>query len=90
MYAQGKEPLSAKGGKLTAYYGGHEQELDITEAMVSGFDNTKLGKQTLTVHYLGATAAFTVTVKAVSYTHLVNGWLTTAIPVRWRAAWPPS
>ena len=22
--------------------------------------------------------------------HAVNGWLTTAIPVRWRAAWPPS
>lgn len=68
-YFQNKDNLDVEGGKITLYYNDNSSEIiDMTEAMVSGFDNTKTGFQTLTVTYNGKTATFKVEiiVKSVS------------------------
>ncbi|MEE0762082.1 MAG: bacterial Ig-like domain-containing protein [Acutalibacteraceae bacterium] len=68
-YFQSKDNLDVEGGKITLYYNDNSSEIiDMTEAMVSGFDNTKTGFQTLTVTYNGKTATFKVEiiVKSVS------------------------
>ena len=62
-YLEGKDDLNVDGGKLTLTYNNRtSEEVDLTSDMVSGFDNTKLGSQTLTVSYQGKTANFTVTI----------------------------
>lgn len=68
-YFHSKDNLDVEGGKITLYYNDNSSEIiDMTEAMVSGFDNTKTGFQTLTVTYNGKTATFKVEiiVKSVS------------------------
>lgn len=51
-YLEGKDELDVTGGKVILHYNdGTTEEIVMTADMVTGFDNTKLGKQTLTVTY---------------------------------------
>ncbi len=64
-YLEGKDGLDVTGGKVKLYYDyGITDEIDMTADMISGFDNTKVGQQTLTVSYGGKTAAFGILVVA--------------------------
>ncbi|MBQ2253516.1 MAG: bacterial Ig-like domain-containing protein, partial [Clostridia bacterium] len=57
------------GGKLTLTYDDEStKEIDLSEAVVTGFDDTVVGPQTLTVTYDGLTCTFDVTVVAKSKT----------------------
>ena len=60
-YLKETEELDLTGGKLKLVYNnGTSEEIDLTVDMVSGFDNTKAGKQTLTVTYGGFTDNFEI------------------------------
>jgi len=60
-YLEGKDELDVTGGALTLFYAdGTTDTVDVTADMVSGFDNTKVGIQTLTVAYGGLLTAFEV------------------------------
>lgn len=64
-YTQNKEKLDLTGGKIKATYSDNSTEtVDMKSAQVtsSGFDNTKLGKQTIVVSYKQKTATFEVEV----------------------------
>jgi len=62
-YIQNTDEFIAAGGKLTLYYSDNtEGEIDLTEDMVSGFDNTTVGTQTLLVSCNGQTATFQVAI----------------------------
>ncbi|MBQ6552958.1 MAG: tyrosine-protein phosphatase [Clostridia bacterium] len=64
-YVEGREELDLAGGKLTVSYGdGDSEVIDLTADMVSGFDNTAFGPQTLTVRYNGFTASFDIEIIA--------------------------
>ena len=64
-YLEGKEALDLAGSKLTLIYDNDTTEvLDLTPDMVSGFDNTVVGRQTLTVTYGGFTDTFEVEIVA--------------------------
>ena len=66
-YLEGKDKLDVTGGKLTlTYNNGTTEVIDLAADMVSGFDNTKIGKQTLTVTYQGKTTTFEVEIIAVT------------------------
>ena len=66
-YLEGKDKLDVTGGKLTlTYNNGTTEAIDLAADMVSGFDNTKVGKQTLTVTYQGKTTTFEVEIIAVT------------------------
>ena len=66
-YLEGKDKLDVTGGKLTlTYNNGTTEVIDLAADMVSGFDNTKVGKQTLTVTYQGKTTTFEVEIIAVT------------------------
>ena len=57
------EDLDLTGGKITVSYDyGEPVEIDLTSAMIDGYDKTKAGKQTITVSYEGFTDTFEVTV----------------------------
>ena len=58
-----QEPLDITGGKITVSKGSGTQDIEIAEGMVSGYDKTTLGKQTLTITYGGQTVTYEVTVK---------------------------
>ena len=63
IYVRNRDELNAAGGRvLASYESGAEEEIDLTADMVSGFDNSALGKQTLTVTIGGKTTEFTVIV----------------------------
>ena len=63
IYVQNRDELNVAGGRvLASYESGAEEEIDLTADMVSGFDNSALGKQTLTVTIGGKTTEFTVIV----------------------------
>ncbi|MDE7294826.1 MAG: bacterial Ig-like domain-containing protein, partial [Oscillospiraceae bacterium] len=63
IYAINEDKLDVSGGKITLYYSDNSKNIiPMTSKMVSGFDNTKSGKQTLTVTYNGKTAQFDVEV----------------------------
>jgi len=47
---------------------GSELEIDNSDLTISGYDKTKVGKQTVTVSYEGKTAAFEVNVEAKTVT----------------------
>lgn len=65
VYLEGKDNLDLSGGKLrVTYNNGTQDEIDMTAEMVSGFDNEKVGRQTLTVNYGGKTTVFEVEVIA--------------------------
>ena len=77
-YVVNKEALDVAGGVVLAHYeSGETEELNLTAAMVSGFDNTVLGKQTLTVTVGGRTTTFEVEVveRAVTSVAVENGKL---------------
>ena len=60
-YSKDFENFDPSGGKVTLYYNNStSEEIDLTADMVSGFDNTKVGKQTLTVTYGGFTDTFEI------------------------------
>lgn len=62
-YTQNKEKLDLTGGKIKATYSDNSTEtVDMTSTQVtsSGFDNTKLGTQTIVVSYKQKTATFDV------------------------------
>ena len=63
--------LNWSEGKIELTYNtGTHKVADLTADMVSGFDNTKVGKQTLTVTYQGKTTTFEVTVRAKTLTEI--------------------
>ena len=60
-YIQNYEPLDLTGGKIKVYYdNGTTEILDITEEMISGFDNTKVGTNTIKVTYGGKESTYNV------------------------------
>lgn len=60
-YIEGYEEFDPTGGKVTlTYNNGTSEEIDLTADMVSGFDNTKAGKQDLKVTYGGFSDTFEV------------------------------
>ena len=58
-----QEPLDITGGKITVSKGSGTQDIEITEGMVSGYDKTTLGEQTLTITYGGQTTTYKINVK---------------------------
>ena len=72
-YIQGSENLNLSGGKITATYSDNTTEdIDMTSSKVtsSKFDNTKVGKQTITLTYEGKTTTFDVDVIAKTVTSI--------------------
>ena len=70
-YMQMSEQLDLTGAKLTANHSdGTTVTVDITDKMVSGFDNTKPGTNTITVTYGGVTVTFDVTIIKPTVTFL--------------------
>ena len=62
-YIQNREALDLSGGYITVYYdNGTTQNVYLSTLNVTGFDNSVLGEQTLTVKYSDFTAEFTVTI----------------------------
>lgn len=57
------EPLEVEGGTITVTKGSGTEEIPLTDDMISGYDPTKLGDQTVTVTYGGQTTTFVVNVK---------------------------
>ena len=57
------EPLDLSNGTITITKGSGTKDIAITENMVSGYDPTKLGKQTITITYGGKTTSYEVNVK---------------------------
>jgi len=87
-YLEAKDVLDVTGGRLTlTYNNGTTAVIDMTASMVTGFDNTKVGNQTLTVTYGGkfctyeakvCTARPVVTARAVGSGSAMLTW--SAIP----------
>ncbi len=70
-YLEAKGEFNATGGKLTLNYdNGYSTEIGIRSNMVSGFDNTVVGQQTLTVTCDGLTATFDVDIIAKTLTDM--------------------
>ena len=57
------EPLDLSNGTITITKGSGTKDIAITENMISGYDPTKLGKQTITITYGGKTTSYEVNVK---------------------------
>ena len=77
-YVVNKETLDVTGGVVSVRYeSGETEEIELTAAMISGFDNTALGKQTLTVTVGGLTTTFEVEVveRVVTSVSVENGKL---------------
>ena len=70
-YLEGKDTLDVTGGKIATYYDYDiVEEEDLTADMVSGFDNTVVGPQTLTVMFEGQTTTFDIEIVAKSLDHI--------------------
>ena len=70
-YLEGKDALDVTGGVITLYYdNGTSETKPLSAATVTGFDNTQVKEQTLTVTYAGKTAAYQVEVIAKSLTSI--------------------
>ena len=64
-YVEGEEEFDSAGGMITVYYDNESsEEIALTADMVSGFDNTLVGSQTLTVTYGDFTATFEIEITA--------------------------
>ena len=62
-YIEKTEELDLAGGVITIYYkNGEAEEIDLNTLTVTGFDNTVLGEQILTVEYYGLTTEFMVNI----------------------------
>ena len=60
-YTYLKDDLDVTGGEIKVKYDdATEETIEITKEMVTGFDNTKLGKETLTVTYGEKTATYEI------------------------------
>ena len=60
-YVVDRDMLDVSGGRIMLRYnGGATEETDLTADMISGFDNTILGKQTLTVTVNNASITFDI------------------------------
>ena len=57
------EAIDVSTGTISVTKGSGTKDIAITENMVSGYDPTKLGKQTITVTYGGKTTSYEVNVK---------------------------
>lgn len=63
-YLHNKDSIDLTGLEIVAIYeDGTNEEVEVTPAMVTGFENTKLGTQEITVTYNEFTVTFTVTVE---------------------------
>lgn len=75
-YMEG-EALDLTGCAMNVtYVSGRTEQMNVTADMVSGFDNTKIGEQILTVTWHGGSDTFPVTVKArpeVTGVELISG-----------------
>ena len=68
-YLEGTKELNLEGGKIIVYYDNSTSEImDITPEMVSGFDNTKIGTQTMTVTLAGKTTTYQIEIIEKSVT----------------------
>lgn len=66
-YLEVKEKLDVTGGEIAIFYNNGTSEVaSLTSDMVNGFDNTTVGKQTLTVTYEGSSTTFEIRVIAKS------------------------
>lgn len=66
LFTLEQDSLDVTGGKLAvSYLYSTDKVIDLTLDMVSGFDNTKVGEQTLTITYGGKTVTYTVVVLPV-------------------------
>ena len=64
-YIEGYDSFDPAGGKVTLYYNNDTSEvIDLSAEMVSGFDNTQVGKQTLIVIYEGFNDTFEIEILA--------------------------
>lgn len=71
-YLEYKDMLDVRGGVLTLFFDNDTSEdIDFTADMISGFDNTTLGVQTLTLTYEGFTATFDVEIVERSIASIV-------------------
>lgn len=62
-YYIGDEALDLTGGKFRAYYiDGTTGTVEVTPDMVSGYDLTQVGEQTVTVYYRGSELTYDITV----------------------------
>ena len=69
-YIEG-QGLDLSGGKVKVFYdNGTSEEISLTDDMISGYDVSIVGKQTITVTYKGKTATFEINVKAKSVTKI--------------------
>ena len=60
-YLEGKEDFDVTGGKVRLYYNNDTfADIDLNVDMISGFDNTVVGIQTLTVTYMGKAVNFEI------------------------------
>ena len=72
-YYTGIEKLDVSGGKIAIVYNdGTYEEIDLEESMISGFDNSQVGKQTLTVTYNDETFAFDIEHLALVYDNKIT------------------
>ncbi|MBE6805870.1 MAG: hypothetical protein E7526_05070 [Ruminococcaceae bacterium] len=73
-YLEVKDQLNVVGGQITLYYDNETEEtIAIKESMVTGFDNTKVGEQVLTVNYGEKTAEFVVIILGLGDIDGVDG-----------------
>ncbi len=60
----GTEKIDIEGGKICAYYSNAPTEIiNMTDSMISGFNNNILGKQTVSVNFRGLSKTFEIYVK---------------------------
>ena len=70
-YLESKEVLDLSGGKLTLYYSNDtSQQIDLSEATVSGFDNSIVGSKSIVVVYNELTTTFSVDVVAKTLVYI--------------------
>ncbi|MGN1306045.1 MAG: bacterial Ig-like domain-containing protein, partial [Faecousia sp.] len=73
-YLLNVDNLDVGGGEITvSYENGTTANIPMTDEMISGFDNTVLGEQALTVTYAGETAEFTVEICQENTTEFFGG-----------------
>ena len=78
-FLEGKGKLNVVGGMITVRYNtGITESIWMDKSMVSGFDNTVVGPQTLTVSYMGATTTYEVEITPKS----ITGITLTSLPAK--------
>lgn len=67
VYQEYQDTLDMSGGQLLVLYAdGDSAMVDITNDMVTGFNNSVLGENVVTVHYLGMTANMSLQIAAAN------------------------